>query len=177
MKHTSPKRHSRKSYLNDFHQTPSGAYAYKGALYSYIPKNKSLKQALVQLWALYGSTLIAAIIAGCLPVYGMRSSIYVILPYTALLICTIRLCWALGRLTAGGNPLREYIYLACLPKFPVWTTLAIICTACLLLGELTHLILYRTETHAILWFFFTLIYILFAAFWSKRLIRQMQWSK
>ncbi len=177
MKHTSPRRHSRKSYLNDFHQTADGAYAYKGALYSYTSKNKSLKQALVQLWALYAAMLAAVIIAGCLPVNGMQSSIYVILPYAALLICIIRLGWMLGRLTAGGTPLREYIYLSCVPKFPTWIILSVICSIFLLTGELIYLAIYQTEHSSIFWFFFTLIFFLIAAFWSKRLIRQMQWSK
>lgn len=179
MQKQSLKRHSRKPYLNDFHKSDSGAYAYKGALYSYIPKNKSLKQALVQLWALYGSLLLVAIAAGCLPNTGIQNTAYIILPYTILLIASIRLCWAMGRLTAGGNPLREYIYQASVLKLPIWSIVVAILAILSILGEIIFLFLHEMQSSLIPHFLLIalLLYVCIIAFWARHIIRQLQWSK
>lgn len=103
------KRRGSRAYLNDFERDLTGRYHYRGKLYHYqgtLPRQR----ALAMLWGCGGASLVLLLAAGCLDGPGLGRCFYVLLPYVAAFVAGVTVCWALGRITAGGDPLREYVY-------------------------------------------------------------------
>lgn len=139
------KKRKRRAYLDSFQMGDDGKYAYKGAQYAFVPKEKGLRRVLAELWSL-GALLMAAVVAaGCVTAPGMDECFYLILPYTAEFVASVSVCWGLGRLTAGGDPLREYIYKATVEQIPLRSAFAAICAAAVLLAEFVYLIRSGTD--------------------------------
>ncbi|MGM9537966.1 MAG: hypothetical protein ACI3VN_06500, partial [Candidatus Onthomonas sp.] len=135
------KRQGRRSYLNDFQQNAAGEYLYTGAHYTFVEQGKNRRRFLTELWLLCGVALAAAVAGGCIPGSGMDQCFYVMLPYAAGLVGAISLCWGLGRLTAGGDPLRAYVYEQTVEKLPGRAMVTAVMAGLTLLGSLVRLIL------------------------------------
>lgn len=172
------KKRRRRDYLNDFHQNLTGEYQYTGAHYTFAGQG-SRRTFLTQLWLLCGGTLLAAVIAGCVPAAGMDNSFYVILPYGGGLVAAISLCWGLGRLTAGGDPLRAYVYEQTVEKLPGRAVVTAAFGGMTLLGEGIHLILFGFSGK--FWssaLFLALETVIFAAsLTARRLLLRQKWTK
>lgn len=125
----------RQAYLNDIKINENGQYVYQGTYYIWNEEKKSRKRALGELWASCMVMLAAAVGAGCLPVPGVGNCVYVLAPYVAQIMAVVSVCWALARLSAGGNPLREYVYLATMDKLPKRTALTAVFAAAAAVGE------------------------------------------
>lgn len=139
------KKRKRRAYLDSFQMGDDGKYAYKGAQYAFVQKEKGLRRVLAELWAM-GALLAAAVVAaGCVTAPGMDECFYLILPYTAEFVAAVSVCWGLARLTAGRDPLREYIYKATVEQIPLRAGFAAICAAAVLLAESIYLILNGTD--------------------------------
>lgn len=89
--------------------------------------------------------LAALTAAGCLDAPGTGQSFYVLIPYMISLIAGISVCWALGRLTAGGGELRAYVYEATVEQLPVRSGFAIFGAGAAILGELVYILKNGTE--------------------------------
>lgn len=146
MKDTSNNRkNNRRAYLDDFQKDETGAYAYRGAVYDYEGSEKSLRSLKVRLSVLGILTLIMLLCAGLIRVPGMEHSIYVLLPYASALCGSVSVCWALGRLCAGGVSLRTYLYRESIEKLPARSLFTACCSAAALLGEAAYLIINGME--------------------------------
>lgn len=109
------KKKNKRSYLNDFRVNLAGDYVYEGALYRYTgpqPREKAMR-ALVLRAALMAAAVIAA---GCVKAPGMLNCFYVILPYIGEVAAAAFAAWQTGRLLAGGEPMRGYVYEASVKK-------------------------------------------------------------
>jgi hypothetical protein len=131
------KWNSRRAYLDEFQKTAAGEYVYTGAVHSYVNQGVSRGKALAALWALTAFLAAGALVAGCVPAAGMNT-FYVLLPYVASLISAASVVWLMCRLTAGGDPLRDYVYRATVPKAALRANLTMVCAGGTLLGGAVH---------------------------------------
>ena len=129
------KRRGRRAHLDDFQKTASGDYVYSGKLHPFKPGVYTRKQALLRLWLAAAGLAAALAAAGCIPVAGMRNTFYVILPYAASLLAAVSVVWLMCRLTAGGDPLRDYVYAATVAQFRLRSTVTAVLCAAALAGE------------------------------------------
>lgn len=112
------KRKKRRAYLDAFQKDEKGKYEYKGELYRYRGGEKGLHRELMHLWILCLGMMAVLIAAGCTAAPGAVNCAYVLIPYTVNFMTGISVCWGLYRLTAGGHPLRAYIYQASVAQVP-----------------------------------------------------------
>ncbi len=131
----------RRSYLEDFHETASGEYVYTGRVHPFEGTASERVRALAALWACAALALAALVAGGCLPAAGMDGCPYVLLPYTAALLAGISVAWLMGRLTAGGESLRDYVYKDTVGKARARGTLAAALCGLTLAGEGVYLAL------------------------------------
>ena len=135
------KRRGRRAYLEDFQKTASGEYVYTGKMHHFQEETLTRKQALTRLWALAAVMAAGAVAAGCLPAAGTFNTAYVILPYAGSLLSAGSVVWLMCRLTAGGNPLPDYVHAATVRQFALRGTLTLAFSAATVAGELIHLAL------------------------------------
>ncbi len=133
------KRRGRRAYLDDFQKTASGDYVYVGKSFAWRSQRKP---ALIRLWRCSAVSSAAALAAGCIPNVGMeRGCAWVLLPYVGALIAAFSALWAVGRLSNGGDPVREYVYKATVKQLPVRTILTEIFSGVAILGEVVSFFL------------------------------------
>lgn len=132
----------RRSYLEDFQETASGGYVYTGRLHPFEGTQRERRRALAALWACTSLALASLTAAGCVPAAGTDGCPYVLLPYMAALLSGISAAWLTGRLTAGGQALRDYVYRATVGKARVRGTLSAAFCALTLAGEGVYLALH-----------------------------------
>ncbi len=130
------KKKGRKAYLNDFKKNQEGVYTYEGEHYVWQGTAASLKKARLLLGLLGAGMLAASLGAGCAPAPGAQICAYVLLPYVIGLVCTINLCWKLGRLIAAGGEVRAYVYKAAAEGLPVRAVLVAVFAGLSMAGEL-----------------------------------------
>lgn len=126
----------RRAYLSYFHKNAAGEYVYSGALYTYDGENR--KRALTGLWACLGVAVALTILGGCIPVPGLTHVWYILIPYVLSVIAICMGLWSLGEITAGGDPLREYVYEKSVKRLKRRLVLAAVCAALSLIGELVY---------------------------------------
>lgn len=134
----------RRAYLDDFRQDGDGTYVYTGAVHRYagpIPR----RRALALLWLLAADMALAEIVAGCIPAAGMQNTVYVLLPYVCTILTLGWQIYTLCRFTAGGDPLRDYVYQGTAARFRLQGLLAAGLAAVTLAGETVYLILHGAE--------------------------------
>lgn len=136
------KRRGRHSYLEDFQKNAAGEYIYTGLLHHYQDRGLSRTRALAMLWVLAVGMAAAALCAGCVPAAGMQNTVYVLLPYVCGLISAATVIYGLCRLTAGGDPLRDYVYRATVTQFRLRIILVMVFSGAALVGDLVYLALH-----------------------------------
>lgn len=99
----------RRAYLEQFRRDVEGRYLYEGSFRRYTGK-LPLRRALAGLWLLCAGALAALLAAGTVPAPAAMQQFYVLLPYAGALVACVSAVWTLARLTAGGDPLRSYLY-------------------------------------------------------------------
>lgn len=134
------KRRGRRAYLDDFQKTATGEYVYNGKLHYYGTEQKPRKKALVLLWVLTVVMAVMIVAGGCTPAAGMSSCPYVVLPYAGSLLAVGSIVWLMCRLSAGGDPLRDYVWQATVKQFAPRGWLAVIFGGCTLAGDVVYLI-------------------------------------
>ena len=135
------KRGNRREYLNDFKMNSAGSYEYSGRMLSYDTPAVSRAKAFAALWLLCGGMLVLAFASGCLQASGIDHCAYVLLPYAVEVVMGGAVCWALGRLTLAGDPIREYIHKQTAEKLPRRMAAAAVFAAVTLAGEAVYLII------------------------------------
>lgn len=126
------KKHSR---LEHFQRNAAGDYVYTGAYVSYASTEKSRKRLLLELWGLVAVGTACLLACGFLPVKSFNGCFYVLLPYIASLITAISCLWAVGVLTSGGDPLRQYVHDATVLKLPGRSIVSAVAALACMLGE------------------------------------------
>lgn len=128
------KKKSRRAYLDSFKKKSDGTYVYEGIYYVFAGVN--LRRDVILLCILGAAMLAAVIAAGCVSAPGTGTSFYVLLPYAANLVAVISVCWGIGRLAAGGDSLREYVYHATVRQIPGRAVFAALCAGVATAGEI-----------------------------------------
>lgn len=130
------KKSRRYDHLSSIIMDEDGNYGYHGATYAYSSPDKSRRSFLVKLWTAGIIAACCTVAVGCIPAPGMSNSFYVILPYVGEVAFVGSLIWALVRMTAGGDPMRSYVYEATVEKIPGRAVGAMVFGAIGLLGGL-----------------------------------------
>lgn len=131
----------RREYLNQFHRTASGEYVYSGEHYTFQSQGKSRRRAMTELWLSCTVAVAAVVAGGCIPAPGVGNCAYVLIPYVAAVIAAVSGIWSLGQLTAGGDPLRAYVYDDTVKKLPLRLILTAVFAGVSCLGEGLFLLL------------------------------------
>ena len=129
-----------RSELEYFRRDEEGKFFYTGGYCRYAGKPTRIRQ-LALLWTICGTSALALITAGCLSAPGMTGSVYVLIPYVAALIALCAGLWALGRLSLGGDPIRE-TDCASAESAPRRLTAAGVLSLAVAAGEGLHLLLH-----------------------------------
>lgn len=172
-------RRKRRAYLDHFTKTASGEYVYAGGYYAFQDAGKSRKRALAELWICWGCATAAILAGGCIPAPGVGSCAYVLIPYVAAVIAAFSMLWAVGQLTAGGDPLREYVYRDSVEKLPRRSLATAVCALLALAGEGVYLALHSGQAGAA-WgagFLALMAVSAGAALWCRSAILRLKWTK
>lgn len=127
-----------RAYLNDFRVNVAGEYVYTGKIYVW---KSDRKKALWTLWLYTGGALALAVLAGCIPDTGMEGAVWALLPYAISLIGAMTCVYAVIRLTAAGETLREYVYDAAVNSLPGRCCMTEIFSLAAIVGNLINLFL------------------------------------
>lgn len=100
---------------------------------------------MVRLAVPAAAAVACEVAGGCFPAPGNGRCFYVILPYAAALIACVMAAWAVGRLIAGGEQVREYVYDATVKKLPGRARAAAALAAATGAGEAVYLLLHGPE--------------------------------
>lgn len=103
-------RKSRKSDLEHYQRNAGGEYIYTGGYMAFVQENKPRKRAMGELWCVTAAMVGCAVASGCIPAPGTQNTFYVLLPLMVAIITAISCVWTLGQVTAGGDPMKEYVY-------------------------------------------------------------------
>lgn len=126
----------RRAYLEYFHKNAAGEYVYAGDLYEFQGDARIRRRALIRLWTCLGAAAALTVLGACIPVPGLTGTWYILIPYVASVIALFAALWSLGEITAGGEPLREYIYEKARKRLRFRMILAAACAVLALVGEL-----------------------------------------
>lgn len=110
-------RKKKHAYLDDFEKDLNGNYQYRGAYYHYtgtVPRGR----ALARLWLLCGGGAVLVVAAGMVPGATASAPAVLLLPYMVGVLAAGYVLYNLGRMTAGGDPLRAYMYEQTTQKLP-----------------------------------------------------------
>jgi hypothetical protein len=173
------KKKGRRAYLNDFRKNAAGEYLYTGDHYQFVPEGKTRRRFLAEQWLFCGGLLIASVLSGCIPATGMANCPYVILPYVVGFVSAVSLCWGLGRLTAGGDPLRAYVYEASVQAIPQRAMLTAVFAGLAALGEGVYLLLHGSANKTWDSFLFVGLEILVCllALLARQGVKKQNWKK
>lgn len=125
----------RKSYLQQFERTASGEYVYVGNTFAYSDPEKSRKQTITEYWIPAAIMMVASFTQGLVPAKGMMNCPYVILPFGGSFLSAVSVIWALVKLSANKDPLREYIYTSTVQALPIRAMFATVLAFAAFLGE------------------------------------------
>lgn len=170
-------RRKRRAYLDQFTKNAAGEYIYEGGHYTFQDTGKSRKRALTELWLLVGGGTAMVLAGGCIPAPGVGSCPYVLVPYVAALIASFSCVWSLGQLTAGGDPMREYVYHDSVEKLPGRALATAVCALLALAGECLYLGLHGGSLAFGLLFLLLMAGGAAAVFWARRTISRLNWTK
>lgn len=102
------KKWGKDGYLKNFEKSQEGGYVYTGEYWQADENDR--RRILFRLWLLCAGQLLVVLLPGFFTTAGFSGSFYVILPYAFWLISNGYLTYLLGRMTFGGNPMRDYVY-------------------------------------------------------------------
>lgn len=163
-----------------FAPSASGEYVYTGSYYAQSAGPYTWKQAMVRRWVMGLAMAALAVLDGCIPVPGMSRTAYVLLPYAAELTAICALLWAVGRMAAGGERLREYVYEQTVMKLPVRTVLAAVFAGLTVAGESLYLLLHGPDGAAAAYtavFLLTQAGVLILSILWRRMEAGIRWEK
>lgn len=127
------KKKGRRAYLNDFKKNEQGQYEYGGRRYSYKGDDLGRRRTRTGILCALMAALMTA--AGFADAPGMRGCFYVLLPYAAGLAAAAGVCLAAYRFCTGGDPMKEYVYEASVPKIPGRALFSAVCAGLAVFGD------------------------------------------
>lgn len=171
------KRKGRRAYLDSYKKNEEGNYIYEGEVYTF--EGGDLRRELIRLWVLCAVLLLALAAAGCSTAPGADSSAFVLIPYAANLATSLSVCWGMGRLTSGGNPLKAYVYEASVGQLPARAMGSALCSGAVIVGEGIYLFQNGAGGRMGACFLFLVIEMgaLILALWIRKAVSDMKWVK
>lgn len=173
-----PRRREREAAY--FAPSATGEYVYTGPICSQAPGRWTWRQAMARRWVMGLAMAALAVLDGCIPVPGTANVFYVLLPYAAELVTVLMLLWAVARMAAGGERLREYVYEATVLKLPVRTALAAAFAGLTAVGEGIYLILHGrgggSGAYTVIFLLSQVCVLVISLIW-RRLERGISWRK
>lgn len=169
------KKKGRRAYLDSFKKKSDGTYVYEGE--SYIFEGDDLRGEAARICRL-GAVMLAAIVAaGFVTAPGTGNSFYVLLPYAANLVAGVSVCWGIGRLAAGGSPLRAYVYQATVRQIPGRAVFAAVCAGAAIVGEIVFLCRNGADGKGIgaAVFLMLEVFVLILAVCTRNCVLKMRW--
>lgn len=179
MQEKEKKRKKRRAYLDAFQKDENGKYEYRGDLYIWQNESTALRQELHRLWAVCAGMMAVLIAAGCVNAPGAVNCAYVLIPYTISFLVGISVCWGMYRLTAGGHPLRAYVYQASIAQIPGRAVCTAIGAGVSIVGELIYVFRNGVEEKTVGFICFLLLEgaALAAALTIRGRVCKMKWKK
>ena len=179
MQEKEKKRKKRRAYLDAFQKDEKGKYEYRGDIYIWQNDGEELRRELLELWAVCAGMMAVLIAAGCVNAPGSINCAYVLIPYTISFLVGISVCWGMYRLTAGGHPLRAYVYQASIEQIPGRAVCTALGAGASIAGELIYVFRNGTEEKKAGFICFLLLEgaALAAALIIRQRICQMKWKK
>ena len=179
MAESKKKKNGRRAYLDDFQTSVSGEMIYCGAHYAYQGGGGERKGFLLKITALSAAAAVFSVLSGCVPAPGTLNCFYVLLPLLGSILSAVSVLWAVIRLIAGGEELREYIYSATMEEFPLRTALCVGFTGLCLVGELLYLVLHGMEgkLFGILIFLLCQLLVLLLSIVCRRTAKAAAWKR
>ncbi|MCI8482821.1 MAG: hypothetical protein HFH41_00605 [Lachnospiraceae bacterium] len=173
------KKKGKRAYLEAFQKNAEGKYEYKGEFYCWQGTEQERRKKMRRLWVLCLVMLGAIGAAGSVEAPGTLNCAYVILPYVVEFVAGISVFWGLCRLSAGGDPLRVYVYQASAEKIPERAVVTVIGAAAALAGELIFLLQNGLDGKWAGLGVFLLLegMVIFLTLELRRCIRKMEWSR
>ena len=173
------KKKGRRAYLDDFQTTVSGEMIYCGSYYAFQGGARARKRFLLKMAALSGAAVVLSVLSGCVPAPGTLNSFYVLLPLLGSILSAVSVLWAVIRLIAGGEELREYIYSATMEEFPLRTALCMGFAGLGLVGELLYLVLHGMEgkLFGMLIFLLCQLLVLLLSIFCRRTAKAAAWKR
>ncbi len=173
------KKKNRRAYLESFQKNQEGNYEYRGELYAWQGTEQERRRELAKLWGLCTVLMGSLAAAGSVEAPGSINCAYEILPYVVNLIAGISVCWGLCRLSAGGNPVRAYVWKASVGQIPGRAIFACICSGVSLAGELIFAVRNGLEGKTAGFAAFLLLEcgVFTASFQMSRRLRKLEWEK
>lgn len=170
------KKGGRRAYLNDFKPNVAGEYIYTGKKVGW---NVPRKQTLVKMWILGGLGVLGSVISGCIPDTGMEGAVWTVLPYVFGLVAAVSEIWAICRLSAAGEQIREYVFQATAKQLPARSFLTALFSGVAILGEAVNLFVLPFDGK--LWAGFLLMFLETVVFVSAillhRLVMRLEWAE
>lgn len=99
----------RRAYLEDIHRTADGRFIYTGPCFAYDEEVNTRGSVLLRLWLLLLPAVAACVVSCCFNVPFMHNTWYTVGPYGFEFALVGSVVWAVGRITANGSILREYV--------------------------------------------------------------------
>ncbi len=173
------KKKKRRAYLDAFQKDEKGKYEYRGDFYIWQNEGTELRQELLRLWAACAVMMASLIAAGCVNAPGAVNCAYVLIPYTISFLVGISVCWGMHRLTAGGHPLRAYVYQASIRQIPGRAVCTATGAGAAIAGELVYVLRNGMEEKTAGFICFILLEgtALAAALSIRRRVCKMKWEK
>lgn len=131
----------KKSSLEQYQRNAAGEYIYTGKYFTCTADGTTRRRTLFQLWLLMGAMAGGSVAVGLFPAPGTTNTFYVLIPMVAEIILAMSCLWALGQLSAGGEPLKEYVYGVSVKKLPGRLTAVTVLAGLTALMELLYLLL------------------------------------
>lgn len=134
------KKPKRRAYLDAFEKNAQGSYVYTGELYFWQGGETDRRHKMRILWLLSAALLSSAALSLGITAPGTLNCAYVLIPCAGSFLGSISVCWGMYRMSAGGNPLRAYIYNASVKQIPIRALCTCAGAAISIAGEIIYVL-------------------------------------
>ena len=139
------KKKGRRAYLDDIHRTADGKFIYTGPCFAYDEEANLRANVLLKLWLLVLPAIAACVVSGCFTTPFMRDTWYTIGPFGFEFVSVGSAVWAICRITANGNILREYVRKQMFGALPMRCWLAVGFAGIGMIGATVFIIVHGTS--------------------------------
>ena len=130
------RRRRRREYLDSYQVDEEGNYSYSGEYWSWASENGPFRDYVRRLLLWGAAALLVPFAAGCFRETGMEGCFYLLIPYAAGIVISVRTLWAAIQIRMEGEKMRGYVYKRTVQTFPRKTAAGIVVSAAALAGIL-----------------------------------------